>query len=224
MKRNFMVLACVAVIFAGTEVFAQEYPTLSIVPGNNWKSIMWIGFIPIKHSPQIAAWVENSEGAYVATLLVSERAGKKNWYGAPDDGRPESLPVWLHAAQASAGRTSAIDAATSATPSGAEAFHTRIVGLTAGKPYRVRLEINHSFDFNETWTKKAKKGNAFYCGVNGQPSLVYEACFVAGTPGNFVLNFIGQGSIDGFSGAVTEGQEGLSSALIIIESATLSLK
>ena len=129
--------------------------------------------------------------------------------------------MWDHAVAASG---SAVDAASSATPKAGVSLAASGDGLVSGAEYRVRLEVNASFDYNATWTKKARAGEAGYSGVNGQPSLVYEASFVAGTPGVVILQPIGKGSVDGSSGAVEPGLAGLTTALGIVAKAELEIK
>ncbi len=63
-----------------------------------------------------------------------------------------------------------------------------------------------------------------YSGVNGQPSLVYEARFMAGEKKIYTLVPIGTGSIDGSTGDITPGFKGLTTALSIIKSATITLR
>jgi hypothetical protein len=194
---------------------------LSVTPGRNWESTMWMTFIPVKKTPQLAAWIETPDGKFVKTLMVTAKTGRNTWSAAPESGRPEALPVWNHAA---AKTSSGVDAASSATPKAGVSVAAGEDGLVAGAEYRVRLEVNASFDYNETWTKNARAGEAGFSGVNGQPSLVYEASFVAGMPGVAVLQPIGKGSVDGSSGAVVPGFAGLTTALGIIAKAELKVK
>jgi len=84
--------------------------------------------------------------------------------------------------------------------------------------------VNASYDYNETWPKEAKEGDANYSGVNGQPSLIYEAFFIAGESGTVILQTAGQGSVDGSSGEITRNLDGLTTALTIIKSAELNLR
>ncbi len=198
---------------------------LDIVPGKKWKSIMWAGPIPMTKTPQIAAWVETAEGNFVATLTVTSKAATGNWFGNPEGGRPDSLPVWLAAAKrtsANAGGES-IDAVTSATPK-AGIDVDRTVGILPGKEYRIFVEVNASFDYNADWPKKAKQGEANYSGVNGQPSLVYSGTFTAGTPATVALEPVGTGSVDGSSGEIASGTKGLTTALSLIKSAKAEIR
>ena len=187
---------------------------VTVVPGENWTTRMWIAFVPVSKGPQLACWIETADGRYVATLTATARSADDDWRGAPEEGRPESLPVW-NAARAAG---SAVDAASSATPKeGFEASRSGL-GLVAGETYVIRCEVNHSFDYNDAWPKKAKRGEAAYSGVNGQPSVVYEARFVAESGTRVDLVPVGTGSVDGSSGVTKAGLDGVTSALSIIES------
>jgi hypothetical protein len=186
---------------------------LSVTPGANWLTTMWAGPIPIRKAPQFAAWIETADGSFVKTLAVTARSGKNEWRSASPEGRPEALPTWLHSAGSSGG---ALDAMSSATPKGGVSVSISPEGLIAGTGYVARFEVNTSFDYNDAWPKNAKAGAKNYSGVNGQPSLVYEARFVAGAAGSIELKPVGQGSVDGSSGAVTPGLAGLTSALSIV--------
>ena len=81
----------------------------------------------------------------------------------------------------------------------------------------VDLEINHSFDYNGFWTKDNS-------GVNGQPSLIYHAKFIAGTPAKINLMPFGYGSVDGSNGNITQGLENFTTALTIIKGAYIIIK
>lgn len=84
--------------------------------------------------------------------------------------------------------------------------------------------MNASYDYNETWPKEAKEGASNYSGVNGQPSLIYEAFFIAGENGTVILQAAGQGSLDGSNGNIIKNLNGLTTALTIIKSAKLNLR
>lgn len=145
-------LALVLFVFGLSGIaYAQEQVRLSIIPGEKWKGRFWVLFFPKAKTPQVAAWIETPDGMYVSTLLASSRASKKNWYGSPENGRPESLPVWYHALErvATDSTVSDLDAATSATPSGDENLAGSGCNLVAGKEYIAYIEVNHSFDYND---------------------------------------------------------------------------
>ncbi|MDR1898491.1 MAG: DUF2271 domain-containing protein [Treponema sp.] len=193
---------------------------LSVSPGAGWKIRSWIGIFPMTHRPQFAAWIEDEEGNYIATFLVSSRGAQKNWRSAPREGRPEALPVWEHALGRGGQNSRAeIDGVSAATPVGSVSAVYRGSALKAGKEYRVFFEVNHSFDYNETWPKKDRNGKS--TGVNGQPSLVYQARFTAGQPGQVRLEPAGCGAADGSHGNISPGTGGITSALSIVEQVSL---
>jgi hypothetical protein len=195
--------------------------SLSVRPGKAWTTVKWFGIFPMRMRPQLAAWIETEEGRYVATIAVTEKAAKRSWTAAPSGGRPESLPIWYHAGGAAAGD---VDAASSATPKGPVDLGAGAGALEPGKAYVVKLEVNKSFDYNEAWPKDAKAGEGDPSGVNGQPSVLYEARFVAGSAGSVRLEPVGRGAVDGSSGEVKAGLEGLTTALEIVDSAALTIR
>jgi hypothetical protein len=189
----------------------QNKVELITEPGEYWQSKTKAFIFSIKKSPQFAAWIEDNNGNYISTITVSGKSAKGNWISAPKEGRPEALPIWNHRQQNNL-VTNDFDAVSSATSKGA--FEARIdnESLVIGNTYNVFLEINHSFDYNDHWTKDNS-------GVNGQPSLVYHAQFVAGQSGRISLVPIGYGSVDGSNGKITEGLNGITTALEIIKDA-----
>lgn len=195
----------------------------TVIPGPAWTGSMWIGVVKVRKEPQYAMWVETANGEYVATLVVSGKTVSRKWTGAPDEGRPESLPVWSAARARALGSDPSVDAASSATLDASAAI-SRTVDLVAGREYVIKLEVNQSFDYNERWPKKAKKGSPGYSGVNGQPSLVYEGRLRAERGATVRLVPVAQGSVDGSDGRARLGLDGLSTALEIVSSATAEVK
>ncbi len=193
-----VMMACANVPEAGPSGGAVSGPrfVLELLPG------------PEFHKAQIAAWVEDEEGRFLGTLYATERGARGTWIMAPDGGRPEALPVWK-------ARSGGADAISSATAKGALAHGSSLAaGLPAGT-YTVMLEINRSFDYNDAYPKSL--------GVNGQPSLVYEAVLRTGGVGNeATFQPIGTGSVDGTDGDVHPGLDGISTALELFSSIRVS--
>ena len=215
----FGLLVCSAGLYA-SEPAKEGTLSVTITPGASWKT---------ERDPQFAVWVEKADGTYVTTLYVTQRAAKKNWLFAPKGGRPESLPVWYHAVGSASVVAKAqpdqsdTDALTSATP-GAAGDVRKSARLSAGEVYVVKVEVNHSFDYNESWPKKAKKGSAQYSGVNGQPSVVYAGTLdmrSAGSGTNYAdvrtaLVPAGTGAVDGRDGNLHDDLGKLTTALQIV--------
>ncbi|MGP1459462.1 MAG: DUF2271 domain-containing protein [Treponema sp.] len=182
MKR---VCAAFLMLSAASALFAKEVSVV-IGAGENWKA---------KMNPQCAVWLEDAGGNYVRTLYVTQRASKRNWLFSPKEGRPESLPVWYHAAHYGSVKSAAdngeVDAVTSATPKAGIAFTADI----GDKDCIIKAEFNTSFDYNDFYTKKNS-------GVNGQPSVVYEAKIPQGMEGAITLSLAGCGSETGSDGKI----------------------
>lgn len=121
-----------------------------------------------KRAPQIAVWVEDSDGTYVDTLFVTKKASGNKWIGSPKGGRPESLPDWYKAkGQNPDGKisTDELDATTSATPKKGIVIN-KDLSMKKGKTYVFKCQANQSFDYNDYYTKKNS-------GVDGQPAVLY---------------------------------------------------
>jgi hypothetical protein len=186
---------------------------LSIEPGEHWLGKMKVFIFAMDKTPQMAAWLEDNQGQYVSTITVTNRSAKKDWRSAPKEGRPESLPVWNHKIE---NNTVQIDSVSAATSKGAVDVQIDNSALINGLEYNVYLEINHSFDYNDTWPKSASD-------VNGQPSLIYHAKFIAGTSGKIKFDPIGHGSADGSDGNIVNGLVGMTTALTIIKDIYITL-
>ena len=217
MKRlEFIIPACVFLFLnfscqtpeSGTTTAVSGSIELIVEPGDRWQGKMKVFIFSIKKTPQIAAWIEDTEGRYIATITVTNRSAHKKWRGAPAEGRPEALPVWNHRQQSSA--LNDIDTVSAATPKGPIEASVDRGALIDGNVYNVFLEINHSFDYNDRWTKDNS-------GDNGQPSLIYHGQFMAGQPFHIPLVPVGYGSVDGSSGDIGGGLENFSTALNIIK-------
>ncbi len=203
MKKLIALFALCAAMAAS--LYARDV-TISIGAGEGWKG------------PQLAVWLEDQNGRYIKTLYVTKKASALSWFLGPKEGRPESLPVWYHASKHDAKKSAAqdgsqkeIDAVTSATPKGGLVINQKI----CDEPCVIKVEVNASFDYNSTWTKKNS-------GVNGQPSLVYQALVPAGQKEELSFELIGSGSPDGSDGSVHKNAAGIDSAKTIVKSVNVT--
>jgi len=186
--------------------------TLEMTPGPGYRSSIGFFLFKIPLYPQVACWLETADGRAISTIYVTAKGAKKNWFSSPKGGRPEALPVWYHVQKAAEELPDSISAATA---SGAIRHDSPVSGLPPGR-YVAMLEVNRSYDYNERYTREKT-------GVNGQPSVVYRCEIVVGqgsSTGTFVP--VGTGSPDGSSGSVTPGIEGLTTALTLLEKATIT--
>jgi hypothetical protein len=182
---------------------------LELRPGETYRTTTrWFLFdLPIY--PQVAAWVESTDGRYLATIFVTAKAERNGWISAPPAGRPEALPIWNHVKQGKA------DAVSAATSSGATLRGSDLAARLPDGKYVIKLEVNRSYDYNDTWTRENS-------GVTGQPSLVYRAELVIGG-GRKEATFepIGTGSVTGADGSMREGLAGVDSALRLFSRMTV---
>ena len=173
MKKIF---ASVLLSVAAAFIWAEKI-SVAVNPGEAYS----------KRAPQIAVWVEDSDGTYVDTLFVTKKASGNKWIGSPKDGRPESLPDWYKAkGQNPAEKISKdeVDATTSATPKKGIVI-SKDLELEKGKTYVFKCQANQSFDYNEYYTKKNS-------GVDGQPAVLYAGEMIPdGTEKEIKLEFSG---------------------------------
>ena len=193
---------------------AQSGPrfVLDLEPGPEYsKDMKAMLFISYTVWPQVAVWLETPDGTYLDTIFVTEKIVTGSYTAAPKKGRPEALPVW------SSLETSGVDAVSSPTTVGSTVTYGNDLAarLPAGE-YVVKLETNRSYDWNAAYTKKNS-------GVNGQPSVVYEARLsIGGERTEAVFVPVGTGSVDGGDGEIRSGLEGIDTALELFSSMTVS--
>lgn len=185
--------------------------TLNLVPGNSYHFTSWWFIFPVQIYPQVACWLESADGSYLGTIYATSKAAKNSWMSAPKEGRPEALPVWTHVKEAREA-----DTISSATPSGAaEPVSDLAADLKPGS-YVVKLEINRSYDYNDTYTKANS-------GVVGQPSLIYQCSIqVGGSASKASFVPIGTGALDGSDGKIRPGLDGITTALHLLDTAEIS--
>lgn len=190
--------------------------------------------IHLKNPPQIAIWTEDMEGHYLSTVYVTHKIATQSWQASGGNRRKEALPHWCHqrGIQYEDGlylptkESPLTDGITGATPKGS--FNMRMTPTGKAKKFIVKIEINHSTDFNDAYPKSAKEGDTNYSGGkkgSGQPALVYAA-EVDLTSGEkvFAAELIGHSSPDGSNGDITEGSSSLTTALHIVKGITIYIK
>ncbi len=207
MEKNMKKIATILTLLTigSASVFARE-AKISVTTGESWKG---------SHLPQFAIWLEDTDGNYLKTLYVTKKASKRSWIFAPNEGRPESLPVWYHASKHEVAKPNkknksaenkTLDAVTSATPKTGIIFETEIPDSSC----IIKAEFNKSFDYNETFTKENSIDN-------GQPSLIYEATIPENETEEIKLVFEGTGSVYGSDGEIHKNTEGLTSANALVK-------
>lgn len=191
--------------------------------------------------PLFAVWAEDSTGNYIETLYISrvissskydygKKTGEK-WEAAIVR-RPESLPYWSHKRGIKAkdglyiplGKSPDLDGVSGATPTS-----NFILNLKSKRRnlhnYRIFLEVNQSYDWNEYYSKKRFPNDAIYSGSGrvGQPSLIYAATV---TPDNthYIMKLTGHGHHSGKDGKLYPDVSKITTAKDIAERIILTVK
>lgn len=190
--------------------------------------------IKIKNPPQMAIWLETTEGEYLTTVYVTHKIATQSWQASGGERRKESLPHWcyMRGVQYEDGlylptkKEPLTDGVSGATPQGS--FDIKLTPTSNLAKFVVKVEVNHSTDFNEQFPKSAEEGDVNYSGGkkgSGQPAVVYAAT-VDLTSGKkaFEATLVGHSSPDGNSGVVTADVSGLTSALHIVKQIIVTIQ
>lgn len=190
-----------------------------------------------RSTPQLVLWLEDMEGNYLQTLYVTKKiAGSE--FRLADLGntelqrRPEALPYWAHkrgvveddGLVVPQHNTADLDGVTGATPQGH--YDVASVVTEAPKRFRLLLEVNRSYDFNEYYHKERFPDDPVYSGSgsSGQPSLVYEAVIEpSANRSSHVLKPIGHGHYSGKDGNLYTDMTGITTAFGLLEMAVATV-
>lgn len=214
---------------------------------NNETPFITVDFAKGEHfwHPQIAIWLEDSTGNYLATLVVTTSTAQGLFYAGRsadnfrefDSGKNEentptrrvdALPVWSHKRGVkyadgfySPSREQPVpDAITMATPTGN--FYLRGKGdMSNLDAFKVFVEVNVAFDENEFYSEYDFVEDSLYhggTGLLGQPSIVYSA-LIQNTDRNnyYLLDKMGHGHHSGGDGSINSDLSPLTTAQSIVE-------
>lgn len=215
--------------------YQQNDIKVEIEAGNEWEHdfSLFLG-IKKKNSPQIAIWVEDMEGNYLSTIYVTDRIATQSWMAAGGNRRKEALPHWCYSRGVQYGdglylptkKEPLTDGISGATPTGS--FDVKITPLRELEQFVVKVELNHSTDFNDFYPKSAAEGDVNYSGGkmgSGQPALVYAATVdLSSGQETFQAELMGHSSPDGTDGNIRTDLSGLTSALNIVKQITVSIQ
>ena len=190
--------------------------------------------------PLYAVWLADSTGNFIQTLYVSESIGKGVFKRADHNTgkwqegeiqRPAALPYWVHARNTlnekgtllPTPKNPVIDAHTGATP--LSSFEMALVtNEKLNGKYRLYLELNQSWDWNEYWTNNKFPDNKEYK-TSSQPALVYMADFDTNiTDKTIELKPIGHSHYAGENGKLFTDLSTLSTAMKIAKKITITVK
>lgn len=200
----------------------------------------WLHDFPVflgikkKNPPQIAIWLEDMQGNYLSTVYVSHKIATQDWQMAKGNRRKEALPHWCFSRGVKyddglylpTKDRPLVDGISGATPR--ESFDVKLRTANRLKHFVVKVEVNHSIDFNDKFPKNAQEGDANYSGGkegSGQPAVIYKA-EVDLTTGKktFDATLIGHSSPDGSDGEIHADMSGLTTALEIVERITINIQ
>lgn len=135
--------------------------------------------------------------------------------------RPESLPVFLNRLQQAAKTLNYVvtDGYAGATLQQSFLLDTRTRSPIT-EPYRVRFEINQSFDFNTYYSSDRFPEDPIYSGngYSAQPSLIYEAVIDPNSDQRYYpMRLLGRGHHSGRDGEIHPDLHNMTTALYIID-------
>lgn len=185
-------------------------------------------------TPQMAIWVEDLLGNYISTIYVTHTIATQSWTAAGGDRRMSALPVWCHSRgiKYSDGlylptkNEPVADGISGATPKGS--YDVKIHPVGDLRQFVVKIEVNHSTDWNDNYPKNAKEGETNYSGGkegSGQPAVVYSvAVDLDSNQKQYTVGIIGHSSPDGSDGEIYPDISALTSALNIVKEITINIQ
>lgn len=203
--------------------------------GDEWLhdfSLFW--GIEKKNPPQIAIWIEDMSGSYIATIYATHKIATESWQSNGGNRRKESLPVWCYSRgiQYPDGlylptkEKPLVDGISGATPHGS--FDVRIRPVGNLRRFIVKIEVNHSADWNDAYPKNAKEGNSNYSGGkegSGQPAVVYSTAIdLDSSQKQYKATIVGHSSPDGSDSEIYTDVSCLTSALKIVKEITINIQ
>lgn len=211
MKKTVLLLMLLlsSIMFGGTNYF------LTVQQGDKWEhKVTIVPVLVVKSAtPQIAVWVEDSNGNLIENIYVTKMSA--GWLNSNE--REEALPVWR-------GKMTGRDLDGTAGATYTKGFsYVRESKKEISTKIRIYAEINNSFDYNEYYTKDGKNGT-IKTGVNGQPSLIYFAEVDRDFSGTVKLEIAGIGEVTKKSSTINTDVSKVSTAKDIIKNISVRIK
>ena len=229
---NFMCLCILLIACSGCDKELIEYQKgdlkISVEQGDAYLHDfpLFMG-IKRKNPPQMAIWVESVEGKYLSTVYVTDKIATQSWISAGGNRRKEALPHWSYSRGVEypdglmlpTKKEPLLDGLSGATPH--SSFGVKVASSEGLKQFVVKVEVNHSTDFNEYFPKSAQERDDNYSGGkmgSGQPAIVYAVNIdLASGVKEFEAVLIGHSSPDGSDGRIVSDLSKLTTALDIVK-------
>jgi hypothetical protein len=190
--------------------------------------------------PLFSIWLEDMDGKYIQTLYVArsvatgifEYARQENnkWIKAQKRA-PQTLPYWAHKRGIKAAdglfipdeQTAVPDAYTGATPVTGFVLTSHADNPLTGK-FKVMLEINQNWDWNEYWTNNKYPGDVNYT-WSCQPAVVYETIIdLESADDLYQMKPVGHSHYSGKTGELFPDLSTLTTALQIADSIIVKVR
>ncbi len=180
--------------------------------------------------PQMAIWIEDVNGQYLETLYVTKKGATGSYINELFSNevirRPEALPHWSYQRGVTTSDGLMVpssdeplaDALTGATPLHSYELNTRVV--SDASKIVVKLEVNRSFDYNETYSPTAFPEDPIYSGSGhtAQPSLIYAGQVdLSGEERFTILTLVGRGHHSGAHGEIITDLSGVTTAKQLLD-------
>lgn len=190
--------------------------------------------------PLFAVWLGDENGNYIQTLYVSESVGKgvfkraSKKTGQWQEGeiqRPATLPYWAfqrnvpneNGTYLPTPKQPVLDAYTGATPQSSFILNLFTDKKLDGK-YKIFLEVNQSWDWNEFWTNDKFPGDKEYK-TSSQPALIYSVDIDTKNKNQEIeLKPVGRSSYNGADGKMYADLNTMTTALKIAKKITVVVK
>ena len=194
----------------------------------------------VEHNhPLFAIWLADEKGNFIQTLYVSKSIGngvfergsrKTGRWMAGEIQRPAALPYWAHQRGIKnefgtfmpSVKMPELDAYTGATPKTSFILNLKTEKKLAGK-YKVMLELNQSWDWNEYWYNDKFPDDKEYK-TSSQPALVYFADFDTNEMNEIKLKPLGHSHYSGKDGSINSDLSTLTTALKIAKNITIKVQ
>jgi hypothetical protein len=195
---------------------------------------------PAHNHPTLVFWLEDMSENYIQTLYITKSiangvfehvdASSGQWKSGKAR-RPAALPYWSHKRGIKADDDTYLptpenpvpDAYTGATPKNNFIIKTR-TDKRDRKKFRVLLEINQTWDWNEYWTNNKYPDNQDYK-TSCQPSLIYAVSIDLNSPvTEYHMNPIGHGHYAGENGQLYTDLNTLTTAKQIAEKIIIKIQ
>lgn len=233
MKRKIMLATLLAIAIAASGKKKPEIFTEENYGVKNTGTSLTLTFEKGKahNHPLYAIWLADENGRFIQTLYVSESIGhgifkrvsrKTGHWMAGEIQRPASLPYWAYqrgikneyGTYLPTPKQPEVDAYTGATPQTSFVMHLKTERPLNGK-YKIMLELNQSWDWNELWTNDRFPEDKEYK-TSSQPALVYSTDIDTAKPAvAYEMKPMGHSHYSGQDGSLTADLSSITTALDI---------